>query len=199
MHTERNTACNLALSGLNSYRLHPFLSKTHPVLIVPLDFSRLQLLLVDDNDFMRDLYRQLLEAIGFDGTNITEAADGSQALTLLQHRPIDIVICDLNMKPMNGKRFTRYIRMNENTPDPYLPIIVCTGHAELIHIAHARDAGANEILRKPVSAASLYARLQSVIETPRPFILSPNFIGPDRRRQDLPFDGPDRRTQTIDL
>ena len=166
---------------------------------MPLDFSRLQLLLVDDNDFMRDLYRQLLEAIGFAGSHITEAADGSEALALLQRKPIDLVICDLNMKPMNGKKFTRYIRMDESSPDPYLPIIVCTGHAELIHIAHARDAGANEILRKPVSAASLYSRLQSVIETPRPFILSPTFVGPDRRRQNLPFDGPDRRSQTIDL
>jgi len=166
---------------------------------VPLDFSRLHLLLVDDNDFMRDLYCQLLEAIGFSGKNITEAADGSEALTLLRRKHIDLVICDLNMKPMNGKKFTRHIRMDENSPDPYLPIIVCTGHAELVHIAHARDAGANEILRKPVSAGSLYARLQSVIESPRPFILSPTFIGPDRRRQNLPFDGPDRRAQILDI
>ena len=166
---------------------------------MPLDFSRLQLLLVDDNDFMRDLYCQILEAIGFRKSNITTAADGSEALARLREQRIDLVICDLNMKPMNGKKFTHYVRMNEDSPDPYLPIIICTGHAEMRHIAHARDCGANEILRKPVSAASLYARLQSVVESPRPFILSPNFVGPDRRRQDLPFNGPDRRSQTIDL
>ena len=166
---------------------------------MPLDFSRLQLLLVDDNDFMRSVYRELLEAIGFRKTNLAEAVEGTEALQLLQMRHIDIVICDLNMRPMNGKKFTRYIRTDPNSSDPYLPIIICTGHAEMVHIAHARDCGAHEILRKPVSASSLYARLQSVIETPRPFILSPNFVGPDRRRQNLPFDGPDRRSQTIDL
>jgi CheY-like chemotaxis protein len=166
---------------------------------VPLDFSRLDLLVIDDNDFMRRLYRQLLEAIGFNSRNITEARDGEEALHHLRHDHCDVAICDLNMKPMSGKRFTHFIRTSEDSPNPYLPIVVCTGHAELSHIADARDAGANEILRKPVSAASLYARLQAVIESPRPFILSKTFVGPDRRRRNLPFEGPDRRAGTLDI
>jgi two-component system chemotaxis response regulator CheY len=166
---------------------------------VALDFSRLQILIIDDNDFMRQLYRQLLEAIGFRAEYIKEAADGGEALKLLRDIAIDLTICDLNMKPMNGKEFTRFIRTSDDSPDPYLPILVCTGHAELVHIADARDAGANEILRKPVSAASLYSRLQAVIETPRPFILSKSFVGPDRRRRDVPFEGPDRRGSIVDI
>ena len=166
---------------------------------MPLDFSRLQILVIDDNEFMRQLYRQLLEAIGFDPKHMTEACDGEEALHQLHHAHFDVVVCDLNMQPMNGKQFTHHIRTSEDSPDPYLPIVVCTGHAEMVHIADARDAGANEILRKPVSAASLYARLQAVIESPRPFILSPAFIGPDRRRRDLPFDGPDRRSGTLEI
>lgn len=166
---------------------------------MPLDFSRLDLLVIDDNDFMRRLYRQLLEAIGFNSRNITEARDGEEALHHLHQDHCDVAICDLNMKPMNGKQFTHFIRTSEDSPNPYLPIVVCTGHAELLHIADARDAGANEILRKPVSAASLYARLQAVIECPRPFILSKTFVGPDRRRRNLPFEGPDRRGGIVDI
>lgn len=164
-----------------------------------LDFSRLQILIVDDNEFMRQLYRQLLEAIGFHAPHIKEACDGGEALAVLRDTQIDVTICDLNMKPMNGKEFTHFIRTSDDSPDPYLPIVVCTGHAELVHIADARDAGANEILRKPVSAASLYARLQAVVETPRPFILSKTFVGPDRRRRNVPFDGPDRRGSVVDI
>lgn len=166
---------------------------------MPLDFSRLEILVIDDNEFMRHLYRQLLEAIGFNKQNISEARDGEEGLDHLHHDHCDITICDLNMKPMNGKAFTHFIRTSEDSPNPYLPIVVCTGHAELVHIADARDAGANEILRKPLSAASLYARLQSVIECPRPFILSKTFVGPDRRRRDLPFEGPDRRGGTVEI
>lgn len=166
---------------------------------MPLDFSRLQLLIIDDNDFMRQLYRQLLEAIGFRAENIREATDGNDALDCLDRHAVDIAICDLNMQPMNGKQFTHRIRTDPNSINPYLPIIVCTGHAELVHISDARDAGATEILRKPVSAGSLYSRLQVAIEQPRPFILTRSFSGPDRRRRDVPFDGPDRRASTVDI
>lgn len=187
------------------YAAHPHIVGVASVLLnrpgpdVPLDFSRLEILVIDDNDFMRQLYRQLLEAIGFVPHHITEARDGEEGLRHLHDAHCDVVICDLNMKPMNGKQFTHHIRTSEDSPDPYLPIVVCTGHAELLHVADARDAGANEILRKPVSAASLYARLQAVIECPRPFILSPAFVGPDRRRRDMPFDGPDRRSGTLEI
>lgn len=166
---------------------------------MPLDFSRLQLLLIDDNDFMRDLYRRLLDAIGFRGEHIREATDGEHALRLLEQFHTDVVICDLNMQPMNGKQFTRHVRTSDSSPDPYLPIVVCTGHAELKHIVDARDAGATEILRKPVSAESLYDRLKAVIDCPRPFIISKDFVGPDRRRRDMPFDGPDRRSETLEI
>ena len=166
---------------------------------MPLDFSQLQLLIIDDNDFMRELYRQLLEAIGFRAEHIKEAIDGQDALDCLNEHSIDIAICDLNMQPMNGKQFTHKIRSDPNSINPYLPIIVCTGHAELVHISDARDAGATEILRKPVSASSLYSRLQAAIEQPRPFIVTQNYSGPDRRRRDIPFDGPDRRASTFDI
>lgn len=166
---------------------------------VPLQFSRLRILVIDDNDFMRSLYRQLLHAIGFPYSHIKDVGDGSRAIEFLDEYDCDLAICDLNMKPMNGKKFTRYIRTSPKSPDPYLPIIVCTGHTELVHVAHARDAGANEILRKPVTAASLYSRLNSVVESPRRFIISPDFVGPDRRRQNLPFDGPERRAGIVEI
>ena len=158
------------------------------------DFSRLRILTVDDNDFMRHILRELLLALGFVPDSIRSAVDGNQALELLDSFPADLVICDLNMRPMNGKHFTRHIRTKSDSPDPYLPIIICTGHAELNHIADARDAGANEILRKPVSATLIYERLRVIVESPRPFVKSSAYTGPDRRRRDLPFDGPDRRT-----
>ena len=45
----------------------------------------------------------------------------------------------------------------------------------------ARDAGANEVLAKPVSVHNLVRRLLSVIENPRPFVSCPTYFGPDRR------------------
>lgn len=158
-----------------------------------LDLSRLRFLVVDDNDFMRRLIRELLWAINCSPANIRFASNGRDALQLLQNLPIDVIICDINMRPMNGMEFTSYVRMSPNSPDPHVPIIVCTGHAEIAHIFGARDAGANEILRKPITVNRIYERIRAVVERPRPFVRSADYYGPDRRRRTLPFEGPDRR------
>lgn len=163
------------------------------------DFSQLKVLVVDDNEFMQRLLTEMLIALDFRRDGIRSALDGSAAIETLSVHDPDVVVCDLNMKPMNGKRFTRLIRSGDESSNPYIPIIVCTGHSELVHIAGARDAGATEILRKPISAASLYARLQAIVEAPRPFIKSPSYTGPDRRRRDVPYSGADRRDHVEEI
>lgn len=160
------------------------------------DFSHLRVLIVDDNEFMHEIMRELLQALDFSAENLKFATDGEQALQMLQQLPIDLILCDLNMRPMNGKDFTSQVRREENSPNPFIPIVICTGHAESNHILDARDCGANEILRKPVSARSIYGRIRAIIESPRPYVRTETFVGPDRRRQDMPFSGADRRMST---
>lgn len=166
---------------------------------MPLNFSELPVLVVDDNDFMRTLYRDLLIAFDFHPDRIWEVADGRAAIEQLSLAPIDVAICDINMRPMDGIAFTRFVRTNPDSPDAFLPIIICTGYADLTHVEAARDAGATEILSKPISAEGLYSRLQAVLERPRPFISAPGYTGPDRRRHDIPYEGPDRRASEVEL
>lgn len=163
------------------------------------DFSHLRVLVVDDNEFMHEIMHELLQALDFSAERLKFATDGEQALKLLQQHPIDLVVCDLNMRPMNGKDFTSRVRRAENSPNPFIPIVICTGHAEANHILDARDCGANEILRKPVSARSIYSRIRAIIESPRPYVRTGSFIGPDRRRQDVPYSGLDRRMSTAEI
>lgn len=163
------------------------------------DFSHLRVLVVDDNEFMHEIMHELLQALDFSAERLKFATDGEQALKMLQQHPIDLVVCDLNMRPMNGKDFTSRVRRAENSPNPFIPIVICTGHAEANHILDARDCGANEILRKPVSARSIYSRIRAIIESPRPYVRTGSFIGPDRRRQDVPYPGLDRRMSTAEI
>jgi len=157
------------------------------------DFSPLKVLLIDDSKFMRVLLRDVLAALGFNVDNIRFASDGDAALNMLRDFRFDFLICDINMKPMNGKQFTKHIRTSPETWKPNIPIIICTGHAEIEHIRDARDAGADEILRKPINVQNLYERIRAIIEKPRPFVESRNYTGPDRRRQEMPYEGEDRR------
>jgi two-component system chemotaxis response regulator CheY len=154
--------------------------------------EKLTLLVAEDNRPMRGLIREILEALGV-GT-ILEAADGEAALKLLGAHAVDIVILDWNMEPMDGLEFTHQIRSSPDSPDPFVPIIMLSGHTDRHRVIAARDAGVTEFMAKPISVRALCTRINAIIESPRPFIRASGYFGPDRRRRTLPFNGPERRT-----
>lgn len=154
--------------------------------------ERVNFLIVDDNKAMRHLVETVLLALG--AVNILQATNGAEAFAEMANFPADMVICDWNMQPMDGIAFTREMRLGENSPNRYVPIILLTGHTELARVREARDTGVNEFLAKPISATSIYSRIRSIIERPRQFVRSPEYFGPDRRRRDLKdYPGPFRR------
>jgi len=153
--------------------------------------DRLAVLIVDDNQHMRSLVRTILESLGV--TQIMEARDGAHALEKMSQTQIDLLVADWNMEPMDGLDLTRHLRTSPESPDQFVPVIMLSGHTERARVMQARDAGVTEFMAKPVSARSLYARIVSIIENPRPFVRTSDYFGPDRRRQMLPFEGPDRR------
>ena len=155
-------------------------------------WEKLTILVAEDNKPMRGLVREILEALGV-GT-ILEAADGQAALRLLGMHAVDIVILDWNMEPMDGMALTRQIRTSPESADQFVPIIMLSGHTERARVLAARDAGVTEFMAKPVSVKALCARVNAIIDAPRPFIRTAGYFGPDRRRRVLPFNGPDRRS-----
>ena len=155
------------------------------------NIERLNFLIVDDNKHMTMLVKNLIHALG--SRNVSEANDAAEAFTELTHFPADIIIVDYQMQPLDGLDFVRLVRTGSDSPNPYVPIIMLSGHTEMKKIMEARDAGAHEYLAKPISARSLYARINSIISRPREFIKTKTFFGPDRRRRAVSFNGSDRR------
>ncbi len=151
----------------------------------------LKVLIVEDNQYFRLLIRTVLGALGVE--EIAEARDGGQALDMLARFPADLVIVDWKMQPMDGVSLVRHIRSGESGVDRRLPVLMVSGYSELSLLAAARDAGVNEFLPKPISARSLVGRIMSILRTPRPFVDSNTYFGPDRRRRQHPYGGPDRR------
>ena len=98
------------------------------------------------------------------------------------------------MKPMDGLAFTREIRTAQNSPNPFIPIVMMSGHTEKHRVQAARDAGITEFLAKPITAQSLFARIAEIVDRPRPFVRCPGYFGPDRRRKAIEdYAGPFRR------
>ena len=155
-------------------------------------FEALRVLIVEDNQYMRLLLRSLLNSAGIH--DIHEAGNGEIALELLREKKCDLVLSDLAMKPMSGLEFTREVRLSEHSINPFLPIIMISGHTEKHRVEAARDAGVTEFLAKPITPQSLFSRIAEIVERPRPFVRCDSYFGPDRRRKTLEtYAGPWRR------
>lgn len=144
--------------------------------------ASLRVLLIDDNKHMRAIVGAILHGLGVH--TLKEAADGKEAIDILRQWPADLAICDFAMKPMDGVEFTRLVRNSKISRNPYLPIIMMTGHADKGRVFEARDAGVTELLVKPVTARDVIDRLNTVIYRPRPFVRTPDYFGPLRRGLD---------------
>ena len=152
----------------------------------------LHVLLVDDNQHMRAITSAILQSAGI--RKVREAPDGAAALEALRDHPVDLAIVDFNMFPLDGVEFTRLVRNSPDSANPYLPIIMMTGHSEKSRVQEARDAGVTEFVVKPITAKAILERMQAVILRPRPFVKTDGYFGPDRRRQNpANYKGPFRR------
>ena len=156
------------------------------------DYSSLKILLIEDNQHMRSIVTAILGGSGI--RHIRQARDGAEGLDMLRQYPADIALVDFNMEPIDGVEFTRLLRNAPDSANPYLPVVMITGHSERSRVTQARDSGVNEFVVKPLTARALLGRLDSVIMRPRPFIRCKSYFGPDRRRKsDDAYGGPYRR------
>lgn len=154
-------------------------------------WDRLNVLVVEDNQFVAGLLRSTLHSIGF--RNIMIENDGGDAIKRLQQSPnnpvgagvssVDLIIADYLMPTVNGALFLRWIRTGEGSCDRFVPFIMVSGAADRDIVQQARQAGVTEFLAKPFSVGSVTERILHVINHPRVFVLAPDYFGPDRRRK----------------
>jgi CheY-like chemotaxis protein len=154
------------------------------------NLEQVRFLIIEDNINMIALVRSILQALG--AKRVYEAADAKTGLDLIPVVQPDMIICDWQMEGMTGLELVCLLR-DEKSPSPFVPIIMLTAHSELDRVKEARDCGVNEFLVKPISAKRLYARIQQIIEHPRPFVQTDTYFGPDRRRRQVDFGGAERR------
>ena len=155
--------------------------------------AALRLLVIDDNAQMRSIIGTVLTAAGV--RHLHYASDGRRGLHALSDFKPDVVYVDYEMPVMNGLDFIAAVR-KPDTEHQYLPIIMLTGHSDMIRLNAARDLGVTEFLCKPVSARSILDRLSAVILQPRQFVNAPGYFGPDRRRRAVGGNDCPKRRQT---
>ena len=145
------------------------------------DFSKLRVLIVEDQLPLRIMLRAGLEAFGF--KEIFEAGDGEDGLDMALRQQPDLAFVDWLMEPMDGLTFTRIVRRGRRGLNAELPIVLFTGDPSRVKVIEARDAGVSSLVAKPIVFDLLYRRIVALIETPVKFVRGRDFIGPDRRRR----------------
>ncbi len=114
-------------------------------------------LIVDDSNVIRMVARRILESFSFD---ITEAADGRQALDICCRRMPDVILLDWNMPVMNGIDFLHHLREHEGGEAPV--VVFCTTENDRSHLREAIEAGANECIMKPFDRDIIEAKFVQV-------------------------------------
>ncbi len=158
-----------------------------------LKIQTLKILVVDDNQQMIELLKTVLESFGI--MSVFSATSGHEGFRMMCSKKPDLVITDLIMPDGDGIELIQNIRNHQKSPNQYVPVIMITGYAEKAKVINARDAGITEILLKPFNARDLFKRIERMVESPKKFVRSENFFGPDRRRkkQTEQYQGPYRR------
>jgi len=117
-----------------------------------------KVLLVDDEDSLRKVMRELLER---DGYAVTEARDGVQALDQVDRVGPDIIVLDLNLPGLDGYGVLSHLRSRPATA--HIPVIVLTAKGDEDNEVRVFELGADDFLMKPFRARALSARLEAVL------------------------------------
>jgi putative two-component system response regulator len=118
---------------------------------------RSRVLVVDDLESIRVLFQRLLAA---DGHDIVCAGDGVAALEAVYRHQPDVILLDVTMPLMDGLEVCRRLKADPATR--LTPIVLVTGRADLSDRLRGIEAGADEILEKPVNPSELQARVRSL-------------------------------------
>lgn len=107
-----------------------------------------KILVVDDEEQIRDLYLQAFSTAGYE---VVTAQSAEEALEIVRKTPFWVLFLDLNLPGMNGVELCRQIR---NQYPMAVPIAV-TGYASLFELTDCRDAGFEDYFTKPANLSAL--------------------------------------------
>jgi two-component system chemotaxis response regulator CheY len=121
--------------------------------------STLKVLIVDDQNSVRQMTRMTLEELGI--LTVHEAENGVDAFQTATLQPIDLIISDFNMPEMDGLGLLRAVRGHAAIRK--LPFILLTGRGDRELVVKAAQAGVNNYLVKPFTTAILRDKIEAVI------------------------------------
>ena len=121
--------------------------------------KRSTILVVDDNEAVRDLLRDRLKRQGY---GVVTAVNGRDALDKMQQQSFDLMLLDIMMPEMNGYEVLAYLK---DIPKPnHIPIVVLSALHDMASVVKCIELGAEDYLFKPINSSLLWARITASLE-----------------------------------
>jgi|TARA_B100000315_G_C14545165_1_gene572859 DNA-binding response OmpR family regulator len=142
-------------------------------------FDTIDVVLGDGMRMSRRTVMGILQNLGF-----REVIDIHSVEDLRKHfsdTPVDLLVCDLDLSEGSSSELFHEIRHGSIGSDPFIPILSYTWEPRKDLVEAVIKAGADTLLTMPMSVAKMENGLNAVIERRRPFVVTTDYIGPDRR------------------
>lgn len=122
--------------------------------------SKVNVLVVDDAPFIRDLVRKCLRN-AFPGMVIEDAVNGRKAMAMLAKEPFDLVLCDWEMPEMSGLELLTWCRQQPEMKD--LQFIMVTSRGDKENVIQAIQAGVSDFVGKPFTNEQLLTKVKKAL------------------------------------
>ncbi len=123
----------------------------------------MKILVVDDFSTMRRIVKNILKQLGYE--NVEEAENGADAYERVKAGDINFIITDWNMPIMDGLGFLKKVRSDAQVR--HVPILMVTAEAEKEKVVAAIQAGVNNYIVKPFTAATLKDKMEKIFSAAR--------------------------------
>ncbi len=143
-------------------------------------FDQVSALLFDPETTTRRSHRAALEDLKF--RHVTVATDARQFALLLERDTFELIVCEAFVGDLAICDVVRSIRDGEMGPNPFVTVLLTSWPRPEPLIRRAVDSGADDVLLRPFSPKQLTERVRHLARTKRPYVVTSDYVGPDRRR-----------------
>lgn len=143
-------------------------------------FEQVGLILCDPKHDHRRTLRTSLVGEGF--RSIKDVSELAILRDMTEKTVPDLLVIDLDMPDGSASEFVTEVRNGSIGINPFVPIIAVTWDASMESVQAAVDAGVDDLLAAPISVNALLGRIDVLIKKRKPFVVTSDYIGPDRRR-----------------
>lgn len=148
------------------------------------NYGSVQTLIAIDNPVLRKGLNEAFRALGFG--KLTTAGRPDQMRTALEQGTFDLIIMSSDMDGDFTAGQIAELRAGRLGEDPFAIVIMLLAVADQGHIRRVIDCGPDDLLLLPVSPKQLLARVDALAKARKPFVVTQDFIGPDRRKEQRP-------------